>query len=110
MSGIRAAVASSSGDWQGSGISEGLGERAGVLWLGSKVKHSAQEGRAEMSNKVCGPASERRTRCIRGLHPVSKPRGHLDKLASKLNYESVGRSRLSQQSRRTNSRFPDFPA
>jgi len=74
-----------------------------------KGDHSAQEGRAEMSNEVCGPASERRTRCIRGLHPVSGPTGHLDKLASKLKYESVGRSRLSQQSRRINSRFPDFP-
>jgi len=28
---IRAALASSSADWEGSGISEGLGERAGVL-------------------------------------------------------------------------------
>jgi len=97
MGGIRAAVASSLADREGSGISEGLGERAGVLWLGSKVKHSAQEARAEMSNKACRRASE-------------GPTQHLDKLASKLNYEYVGRSRLSQRSRRTNSRFPDFQA
>jgi len=31
MGGIRAAVASSSANWEGSGISEGLDERAGVL-------------------------------------------------------------------------------
>jgi len=31
MGGIRTAVASSSADWEGSGISEGLGQRAGVL-------------------------------------------------------------------------------
>jgi len=31
MGGIRAPAASSSTDWEGSGISEALGERAGVL-------------------------------------------------------------------------------
>jgi len=31
MGSIRAAAASGSADWEGSGISEGLGERAGVL-------------------------------------------------------------------------------
>jgi len=93
MGGICAAAASSPADREGSGISEGLGERAGILWPGSKVKHSAREGRAEMANKACRRASERRIKTLGYIQ--CRAAQYLDELASKLNYESVGRSRLS---------------
>jgi len=50
-----------------------------------------------MSNEV-SPSERASGECyIHGLDPVSGPTGNLDKLASKLNYESVGRSRAVEQ-------------
>jgi len=102
---VRAAAARSSTDWEGSGISERLGERT-IAELGSKAKHSAQEGRAgHRTWSVDGQAKNLlhswATQSINGLcrfnheYPstaeaeqsrstASGPTGQLDKLASKL--------------------------
>jgi len=53
------------------------------------MKHSAKEGREDVEQGVSMSA-----RTENSLHSWDAgPTGHLDKLSSKLNYESVARSR-----------------
>jgi len=61
------------------------------------VKHSAQEVREDVEQGVS--TSERAENSLHSwaASTVSGPTGHLDKLASKPNYEFVGRSRAVEQ-------------
>ena len=85
MGGIHAAAASSTANQEGSGISEGLGECAAVLQLGSKGEAlSSGSARGDVEQGVSTSKRAKNSLHSWTTSTVSGPTGHLDKLVNKL--------------------------
>jgi len=85
MGGVHAAAASSTANWEGSGISVGLGECAAVLQLGSKGEAlNSGMARGDVEQGVSTSKRAKNSLHSWATSTVSGPTGHLDKLVSKL--------------------------